>query len=329
MKESDIRPQKLLDTYLELSAQDAVQLFSRGKRSTINCVSCNNTKNIFLFSKNGFDYARCEFCGTLYQTPRPSFKAFERFYTNSVSSEFWAKEFFPKVAKTRQKSIFAPRAAKLYAILKTKGFSPETIADIGAGHGIFLTEMTKRFSLSKGIAIEPSHEMAEICRSKGFETYESLAEDVTSLNESVSLTSCLEVMEHVHDPLTFLLNLVAFTQPGGYVFFTTLGADGFDIRLLGKNANAVFPPHHLNFMSINGLEILCKRAGLVDIEITTPGKLDIDIVRNKLSESPEILQGCEFLELILNDEDKSTAFQEFLACNQLSSHVWVLARKPA
>jgi len=326
MREADIRPKELLDTYLKLSAQDALELFSDGQRKVVNCVACDGAENVFQFSKNNFDYARCQSCGTLYQTPRPDFEAFERFYVNSVSSKFWAKEFFPKVAEARRKSVFAPRAADLYEILNAKGFSPKAIADVGAGHGVFLTEITNRFKGARGIAIEPLHEMAQTCRSHGFETHEALAEDVKGLNGAADLTCCLEVMEHVHDPLAFLSKLASFTRPGGWVFFTTLGTDGFDIRVLGEHANAVFPPHHLNFMSVGGFETLCERAGLVDIEITTPGKLDVDIVRNKLAEKPSLLQGQAFLEFILADERKSAAFQKFLAANQLSSHTWVLAR---
>jgi len=326
MREADIRPKELLDEYLRLSARDARELFSDGDRADVSCVACGHGENTFQFSKNGFAYGRCNSCGTLFQTPRPGFAAFEKFYVNSASSEFWAKEFFPKVAAARRKSIFAPRATALADILTAKNFNPKVIADVGAGHGVFLSELSSKFNGVECIAIEPSAEMAKTCRSLGFDTHESLAEEVSGLDGAADLTCCLEVIEHVHNPLAFLSQLVRFTKPDGWVFFTTLGADGFDIQVLGAEANAVFPPHHLNFMSIKGFEILCQRAGLTDIEITTPGKLDVDIVINKLAEKPEIDLASGFLQSILNDTEKSAAFQKFLAANRLSSHTWVLAR---
>lgn len=326
MREKDIRPKELLDRYLELSASDATELFSGVVRNSIDCVACGNAQNTPQFSKNGFEYTKCEACGTLYQSPRPDFKEFERFYVNSVSSEFWAKEFFPAVAEVRKKSVFKPRAKALYKLIASKNISIKKIIDVGAGHGFFLNEMVRQFQDVQGIAIEPSHEMANSCRKQDFLTYEALAEDVKGLNSVADLTCCLEVLEHVHDPLRFLSQLVSFTRPGGWVFFTTLGADGFDIKVLQEHANAVFPPHHLNFLSISGFEKLCNRVGLVDIEITTPGKLDVDIVKNKLEERPNVLSGQGFLKTILKDEEKSKAFQKFLAENKLSSHTWVLAK---
>jgi len=329
MRESDIRPRELLNEYLRLSEQDATTLFADGARDEVPCVACDSHDTQPAFVKNGFGYSRCGDCGTLYQTPRPRLDVFERFYVNSVSSDFWAKVFFPRVAEARRSAVFAPRATDLSRMLGERGFVPRTVIDVGAGHGMFLSELVSRLDGATGIAVEPSSEMIESCRKLGFETREALAEDVTDLDGRGDLVCSLEVMEHVHSPLRFISNLATFTAPGGWVFFTTLGADGFDIAVLGEHANAVFPPHHLNFMSVKGFDILCRRAGLTDVEVLTPGKLDVDIVRNKASEVPGLLEGQPFIQSLLEDEAKAAAFQQFLAQNRLSSHTWVLARKPA
>ncbi|WDR00476.1 class I SAM-dependent methyltransferase [Devosia sp. J2-20] len=329
MREKDIRPRELLNEYLRLSEQDATTLFADGARDVVPCVACDSGNVLPAFEKNGFGYSRCSDCGTLFQTPRPQLAVFEQFYVNSESSDFWAKTFFPQVAEARRTAVFAPRAAELAKMLKDRGFEPRTVVDVGAGHGMFLSELVGRLEGASGIAVEPSSEMIESCRKLGFEVREALAEDVKDLDGRGDLVCSLEVMEHVHNPLRFISNLAAFTAPGGWVFFTTLGADGFDITVLGEHANAVFPPHHLNFMSVEGFDILCRRAGLTDVEVLTPGKLDVDIVRNKLSELPELLDSQPFIKALLNDDTTAAAFQQFLAQNRLSSHTWVLARKPA
>lgn len=329
MRESDIRPRELLNEYLRLSEQDATTLFAGGAREEVPCVACASANTQPAFEKNGFGYSRCDDCGTLYQTPRPRLEVFERFYVNSVSSDFWAKVFFPQVAEARRGAVFAPRAAELARMLKDRGFVARTVIDVGAGHGMFLSELVARLDGAVGIAVEPSSEMIESCRKQGFEVREALAEDVTDLDGRGDLVCSLEVMEHVHDPMRFISNLATFTAPGGWVFFTTLGADGFDITVLGQHANAVFPPHHLNFLSVKGFDILCRRAGLTDVEVLTPGKLDVDIVRNKASEIPGLLDDQPFIRALLKDDVTAAAFQQFLAQNKLSSHTWVLARKPA
>jgi SAM-dependent methyltransferase len=328
MRESDIRPADLFKEYMRLSERDAATMFVDVPRQAIDCVACGGASTKHEFDKNGFGYCRCEECGTLYQSPRPAIEAFERFYVNSVSSDFWAREFFPRVADARRSAIIAPRAAELARMLRALGASPASIVDVGAGHGVFLSEIIGQFPGAAGIAVEPSAEMAASCRGLGFAVREALAEDVTDLEGKGDLVTSIEVIEHTHDPLRFLTNLAKFAAPGGRVFFTTLGADGFDVRVLGRHANAVFPPYHLNFMSVRGFEVMCRRAGLVDIEVLTPGKLDVDIVRNKLKEMPELADQQPFLRAIVADETIAADFQQFLASHRLSSHTWVLARKP-
>ena len=69
MKERDIRPQEILDRYLELSRQDAVRCFADSKREAIPCVACGSTIIQKQFEKQSFCYGQCQDCGTLFQTP--------------------------------------------------------------------------------------------------------------------------------------------------------------------------------------------------------------------------------------------------------------------
>jgi len=109
---------------------------------------------------------------------------------------------------------------------------------------------------------------------------------------------------------------------------STLGVDGFDIQTLWEKSNAIFPPHHINFLSVAGFERLFARAGLADVAVTTPGQLDVDIVRNAAAKDPTILDGQRFLSELLADDGRAAAFQRFLADNRLSSHCWVIGRRP-
>ena len=133
--------------------------------------------------------------------------------------------------------------------------------------------------------------------------------------------------EHVYEPLTFLLTLKKLVRPGGYLFISTLCADGFDIQVLWEKSNSVSPPHHINFLSKNGFKILFTRAGMNKLDFSTPGLLDVDIVRNSMKQVPELRKQHRFLNELVNDEKHGQVFQEFLVENQLSSHVWIISRK--
>lgn len=328
MKESDIRPEALLKRYLELSERDAGRCFGNNEREDIPCVACGSRDIAGAFAKHGFGYSLCNVCGTLYQNPRPALHAFEAFYRDSESSNYWAEVFFPAVAEARRDRIFRPRVERLAALCEETGTEVRRLIDVGAGYGIFLDEWRKRFPATQLVAVEPSAALVAECRVKGFEVVENIVEQVTGYDGFADLVLCFEVLEHVYDPVSFVQTLARLSRPGGTVFVSTLCIDGFDLQTLWDKSSQIFPPHHINFLSVKGFQRLFERAGLVDVRVSTPGKLDVDIVRNASRHHPEILDGQPFLKRLVNDNILATAFQEFLAGNRLSSHAWVSGRLP-
>ena len=327
MKEQDIRPQELLERYVELSAQDAKKYFSNVERRDVPCVACRAKDAIYQFSKYGFDYAICNKCDTLYQTPRPSPDAFEHFYRDSESSNYWANVFFPAVAEIRREKIVKPKGEGLSSLCDKIGLEVNNIIDIGAGYGVFLDEWRKRNPGVNMVAVEPSYSLANECRKKKLHVVESMAEQVSGYDDFADLVICFEVLEHVYNPLDFLNTLKNMARPGGYVFISTLCIDGFDLQILWDKSTQISPPHHINFISVKGFELLFKEAGLTDVQVLTPGKLDVDIVQNQIKKNPDLISNEIFLQKILNDNNKAIEFQKFLADNQLSSHAWVIGKK--
>lgn len=327
MKEKEIRPEELLNKYLQLSKEDSELCFNDVTFNNILCVGCKGADNSFQFSKNGFSYAKCDSCGTLFLSPRPPLESFERFYRNSTSSIFWAEEFFPKVCEKRREKIFIPRVKDITNIFSKKGININTIVEVGAGYGIFLEEWRKIHLNTKLTAIEPSASLAYECRCKGLDVIEDVLENVNQLNEYADLMVCFEVLEHVYDPLLFIKHFFRILKPGGYILISTLGVDGFDIQTLWEKSNSIFPPHHINFLSKKGFKCLFRDAGFNEIEILTPGKLDVDIVKNAFIKDRDILKNQRFIEQIICNNELSRSFQKYLVENSLSSHTWVIARK--
>jgi len=95
MKEEDIRPATLFAKYLEMTANDAEVYFANAERSAVPCPACKDHRYKRAFNKWGFEYVACESCSTLYLSPRPEREYFEKFYQESPSARYWAKEFFP------------------------------------------------------------------------------------------------------------------------------------------------------------------------------------------------------------------------------------------
>ena len=328
MKEYEIRPKELLERFLELSREDAKKYFDAKTRTAIPCPACLSEKYDSVFSKNGFDFVECVQCSTIFLSPRPPLSQFENFYINSPSSEFLANIFFPVVEESRRQNIFEPRVTRILKMCEANGFRPNSVMDIGPGPGIFLEEFKKKQPDSLLYGIEPSPRFSELCKKKGINVLETLVEDADEWEGKADLLTCFEVIEHAHKPCEFVKSLYKLLKKNGMIVLTGLGGQGFDIQTLWNNSKSVNPPQHINFISIEGFEILFKNAGFDNVEVTTPGKLDIDIVLNAIKEDPSIDIG-RFAKILLGrNGDTLKDFQNFLVKHKLSSHCWVSARKP-
>jgi len=333
MKEDDIRPTGLFGEYLRLSAEDAKHYFAEEQqRLARDCPGCGGGTNKAAFKKNGFQMVNCTDCGTLFANPGPAPDRLAEFYRDSPSQKYWANTFFPAVAAARQEKIFRPKATAIAELFDQYAPKDGKVIDVGAGAGLMLEELRGAGIGRVFAAVEPTPELARQCRDKGFETLEGFAEHAAeeqNFAATAALVMSFEVIEHVVSPRAFLDDMTAMAQPGGLILVTGLCGSGFDIQILGKSSNSVSPPHHLNFLTRQGVTHLLRRCGLEKISFTTPGALDVDIVKAALEKDPNAFDDGFLKEMLIeNDEQTLKNFQKFLTSSNLSSHMWILARKP-
>lgn len=326
MKEEDIRKRDVFDRYLEMVKKDITAFFhNHSGFIQIPCPACGGREHILQFNKEGFDYVLCDVCDTLFVNPRPPFKLLANFYTQSPSTQFWINEFFKPVAEARRIKMFRPRAEY---VAQKFGSDPEwVVGDIGAGFGLFLEELSKIRPSAKMVAIEPSKEMSEICKLKGFEVLPCALENVNGWDEKFDLLTSFELFEHLYDPAMFLRKARELLRAGGRLLLTTLSGGGFDIQVLWDKSKSVSPPHHLNFFNPRSIKILLEKCGFVVEEISTPGKLDWDIVEGMIRNDG--IDAGRFWNLLSKEGTETTKeeFQEWISRNNFSSHMRVLAKK--
>lgn len=329
MKEAEIRPKKIFDDFLKLAREDIRQYFSDKREFTkVNCPACDGKHSSFEFEKNGFSYVKCNNCGTLYVNPRPSKKAIQNYYAHSKSAKYWAEHFYKKTEEQRRKKIFKPRVLMIKNFIG-KGRKVDTFADIGAGYGTFLEELKKSGMAKNMIAIEPSDDLAPILKKKGFEVVQKPMEECGEiLKNRVNFATSFELLEHVLSPKKFFTATWKVLAKGGYLLFTTLNINGFDLQVLWEKSKSISPPHHLNFFNLDSAKLLLKRCGFKVVKVFTPGQLDVDIVRNMSLEQD--IEVEKFVKLLINSDKKTRDnFQAFLRENNLSSHMCFIAQKSA
>ncbi len=329
MKEDEIRPAALLDEYFHLLKLDAESLAKKSRDFVeVACPFCRDDGIAESFLKDGFHYRLCAACGSLYVSPRPRPGQLASYYVDAKAVRFWSQQFYKQTGMARREKMFRPRA-QLIKALNERGMFSDTgmFADVGAGYGLFLQEVRALGLFDRLIGLEPEPHLASICREEGFEIIEKRVEDIKEGDLSVSVAACFEVIEHVFDPVSFLAGCKRLLKPGGLIILTTLTIDGFDLQVLWEQSRSITPPQHLNFPSIKGMSLLLSKTGLAEEEISTPGELDLDIVRNVSRQRPDARIPRFARKLAEADDAVREDFQQFLKRNRLSSHLRCIARR--
>jgi hypothetical protein len=325
IREADIRPQAIFDEYLRLCALDTRTYFESVERTSIPCPVCD-TAGIPAFTKNGFSYELCAGCASLYVSPRPAAHAFEAYYRTAPSSKYWASTFYRETADARRKLLWRPKARLVADKLAALQASASAIIDVGGGYGLFAEEI-RAVVPGEVVVIEPAPHLAEVCRDKSLHVVEKFLERVErrDLPPGCKAFVSFELFEHLHDPGLFLRQTLELMGRGDLFLFTTLSGTGFDIQLLWERSKSVSPPHHLNFLNPRSIAILLARVGFEVVEVTTPGKLDVDIVMNSREDVPDRFWRT-FLQAA--DERQRQLWQELISATGWSSHMMIICRKP-
>lgn len=326
MKEKEIRNPEIHKKYLELVRSDSQKLFRDKSLFThFSCPACGKDEFTMIFVKENFNYVQCSFCETIYNDPRPPYSDIQKLYKNSESTKYWVEKFFTPFKEARREKIFKPRAE--YIANKFPYLHSGFVGDVGAGFGIFLDELRKIWTKANLVAIEPSDDMASICSAINLKVVQCMVEEINSNDFSFDLLTSFELVEHLYDPLDFFKKINLLLKRGGYFYFTTLNGLGFDIQILWEKSRSISPPHHLNFFNPISIKILLERASFELIEVSTPGKLDWDIVES-YTESERINIGRFFQTLVKHGSDESKVkFQKWISENNFSSHLRVVAKK--
>jgi 2-polyprenyl-3-methyl-5-hydroxy-6-metoxy-1,4-benzoquinol methylase len=324
LKEEDVRPEKLFNELLRLNANDIAIYFKGSKYTKISCPACGK-KGTFVFNKDTFDFDECKKCKTLYVSLRPDKESFDNYYTDSESSKFWATTFYKATQENRREKLWKPKALLINEKVMKYAPSTKSILDIGGGYGVFMEEYLKLNPIDH-LVIEPSKYLSSICRDKKLKVLEKFLEDidVDELKHDNKTFVSFELFEHLHNPELFLKTLYDIMDKEDIFIFTTLSGMGVDIQSLWEDSKSISPPMHLNFFNPKSVEILLTKVGFRTLEVTTPGKLDIDIMNNNKAKIKDRFWN-NFIDYS-NEKEKNT-MQKFISENNYSSHMMIVCEK--
>ena len=190
----------------------------------------------------------CNGCTLLYADPIPAPESLSRLYRQA---EFDSSGEAGYAARTY--GSFLPGIA--VKLPDKKG-----ALDVGTGDGVFLKELLRNgFTQVEGIepssspiaAAEPA--IRQLIRQAMFR--DGLIEP-----GSLSLVTCFQTIEHLHDPLNVCREFARILKPGGAAFLIGHNRHALSARLLGMKS-PIFDIEHLQLYSKAGLNNLLEKAG--------------------------------------------------------------------
>ena len=330
LSEHELCPDDLLAGQEAAFARDVAGLHARRNEfADVSCPACGGGSRSPAFSKYGFSFQTCTACRTIYMSPRPSAAVMSDYYAHSENYAYWAKHIFPASEASRREKIHKPWLERVLGLCDRHGIRRGTLLEVGPGFGTFASVATESGAFGRVVAVEPTPEMAAACRARGVDVIESRIEDVSG--GEIGLTDVLvsfEVIEHLFQPGDLIVQSARLLRPGGLLVLSCPNGMGFDIAMLGADSQAV-DAEHVNLFNPESLAILLNASGFEVVETTTPGRLDAEIVRDAVIAKGNAADLGPFLRRVLIDEwDRlGWPFQQFLAANGLSSHMWVAAKR--
>jgi SAM-dependent methyltransferase len=321
---ADIHDEDLETVIERLTAQDVERLQAfRSEFVELPCAACRGTRLAFAFESQGFSYKRCVGCGMLMLAPAPDAARQLWYIETSEALRFW-RERMPRQVRTSRTKMYDERVRYIRECLARNALRARRVVEVGAGNG----EFAEAFLGSDGTAVERMVLVEPQPLSLNFPQVEVVGSPIEqwSSDERFDLALSWEVIEHILDPDPMLQAIRARLVPGGLLVLSTPNEDSLETRLLrGRSANLLYD--HVRLYNPKTLALLLERLGFEVLEVSTPGRLDVEIVQREYRRGGLDLSHQPALEFLMEDGYRYRAeFQRFLCERKLSGHMRCVAR---
>lgn len=216
------------------------------------CRGCHGTDQSRIGEKDGYALLRCADCKTVVVDPYPTPEQLNAFYQNYGKSEQYMRKKDSKLRRSLKR-------AKRMLSEKPPG---KKFLDVGCSVG-FMTEAARMAGCeSFGIdiddtAVNIAREHFKDCK---FETI-----DIAKLAErgdTFDMVYMSEVIEHVPDPDGFMAAVSKVMNKGALLYITAPDAGHFGVPREFTKWDMVVPPHHLTYLTRDGMKRLLTRHGI-------------------------------------------------------------------
>jgi SAM-dependent methyltransferase len=162
------------------------------------------------------------------------------------------------------------------------GFAPyrtsNRLLEVGFGEGSFLAAAMRAGWDAEGI--EVSKTAVEHARSAGLKVYCASLPERNYPDGHFDVIIASELIEHLADPRSFLIEIARILRPGGLFWATTPNSSGVSAKAVGLDWTVICPPEHLQLFSAQGVRQLLTEAGFSNIRIAAHGVNLFEIIHH-------------------------------------------------
>ena len=319
----DVHKESFEKEIFRLKTIDLAALIKRGPFMPNTCPACKSTDAHPKFDKDGFHYLECDACHTLFISPVPTDQAKEWYLESSQYLKYWRENMPVEVRESRNRELYRKRADRIAEVAGRFGITFRRILEIGGGMGEMSVFVDEVMQYDEYLIVEPQPVISPYPKVRIINsTIENLA-----LHEQADLVLAYELIEHIVDPDILLSKVNSNLASGGLFILSTPSSAGYDVTTLGEKARAV-GYDHVSLYNVESLSLLLERHGFEILDISTPGSLDVPMIKQAY-DNGEFQTSDTALQFLLDSSDAvRDTFQNYLRENLLSSHLFCIARKP-
>lgn len=268
----------------------------------------------------GLTYVRCIGTGSLFleQVAEPA--AWKRLLTQASEQRYAPEGIHRKIERSRYETVYGPKLEWIEDVLRFERLRWPAIMEVVTPPSVF-TPLLHASEHLGNVTTVAEMDLLDTVRSG------TQPGGNASQYSEVQAAVLLESLDRVDDPQALLRAVHRLLRPEALLFVTAVVCSGFDVSVLGAQHLYIFPPDRTNCFTMSALKDLLERTGFDLLEASTPGILDVEILRAHLGLEPPPQVPPFERALAEADEETRADFQAFLQQHQLSSFARLVGRK--
>ncbi len=225
-------------------------------------------------NKEQFTHFECNDCRAKWLDPRHfivdgnlySPEYYDGRVFHQSGGKFGYPESYSDLSSTHRSSYYEKYIDMIMGLPGVKGRRPLKVLDFGCGYGFFLKALVNRLNGQAEIhGIELDKDVCQKARNN-LNTDRVYSVDLTGDAHTVpqnyfDVITMLDVLEHLHDPRSYLKKLASCANDTGYLLLSTTNIESFNARLYGDRWILHSPPYHTYYFGPRSIKAILEQSG--------------------------------------------------------------------